>query len=336
VPTLAERYAGKRVLVTGGLGFIGSNLALALAQHGAEVTLLDALLPAYGGQLLNVEPIRDRVRISLSDLRDADRLRDVVAGQEMIFALAGQMSHLRSMRDPVTDLEINCHSQLSLLECCRAVNPEAALVLASTRQVYGRPQYLPVDEAHPTLPVDVNGVHKLAAEMYYRLYWQVHGLRTVTLRLTNTYGPRMDLSSPDKGVLGVFLRQALTGETLRVYGSGEQRRDFTYVDDVVEALLLAGICEQVTGKAFNLGHPQPYSLLAFARLLQTLTGCRYECIPFPEDQRAIDIGDYWGDFSRFHTLTGWNPAVNLGDGLQRTVAFFRAHAEHYLPARHER
>jgi UDP-glucose 4-epimerase len=330
MPGRDDAYAGKRVLITGGLGFIGSNLALTLVDRGAAVTVLDAMRPAYGARLFNVEPIRNRIRINFADLCDSTALRYVVRDQDYVFNLAGQVSHLRSMLDPVTDLDNNCRSQLSLLECCRAVSPAATLVLASTRQVYGRPLHLPVDETHPTVPVDVNGIHKLAAELYYALYARVYGLRTVTLRLTNTYGPRMDLSSPDKGFVGIFLRQALTGGTLQIFGSGEQRRDFNYVDDVVEALLRAGTCSAASGGVYNLGHPHPRSLLDFVRLLQTLTACRYERVPFPEGQRAIDIGDYCGDFRKLLSVTGWSPQVDLEEGLHKTVQFFREHAEHYL------
>jgi UDP-glucose 4-epimerase len=330
VSSVADSYAGMRVLVTGGLGFIGSNLAIALVHGGAEVTVLDALLPAYGGQLFNVDPVRDRIRVEQSDLRDAPAVRRAVAEQTVIFCLAGQMSHLSSMRDPLTDLEVNCRAQLSLLEACRNENPAAKLVLASTRQVYGRPQRIPVDETHPTRPVDINGIHKLAAEMYYGLYGTVHGLRTVILRLTNTYGPRMDLRSHDKGVASVLLRNALTGRPLQLFGTGQQRRDFNYVTDVVDALLQAGAGENLTGGCFNLGHPQPHSLLELVQLLQQLTGCRYECVPFPADQEAIDIGDYAGDFSKFHALAGWAPQIDLRRGLAETVGFFRAHAARYL------
>jgi UDP-glucose 4-epimerase len=330
VQSLADAYAGRRVLITGGLGFIGSNLAIALAQGGAEVTVLDALLPAYGGQRCNVEPILDRVSIDLSDLRDDVAVRRAVAGQDSIFSLAGQMSHLNSMRDPLTDLEMNCRAHLFLLEACRTENPAVKLVLASTRQVYGRPQRLPVDETHPTLPVDINGIHKLAAEQYYRLYASVHGLRSVILRLTNTYGPRMDLRSREKGVVGVLLRHALTGNPLQLFGTGQQRRDFNYVTDVVDALLLAGSRSDLDGGCFNLGHPQPHSLLELVHVLQRLIGCRYECVPFPADQRAIDIGDYFGDFGRFQALTGWFPQVDLEDGMAETIRFVRQHADRYL------
>jgi len=328
---MADVYAGRRVLITGGLGFIGSTLAIALVERGAEVTLVDAMLPAYGAQLFNIEPIRNRVRINFSDLRDATGLRHVVRDQQTIFNLAGQSSHLRSMNDPVTDLAINCQSQISLLTCCREVSPAATLVLASTRQVYGRPQRLPVDETHPTVPVDINGIHKLAAESYYRLHSQLYGMRAVILRLTNTYGPRMDLRNVDKGFVGIFLQRALAGKMLAVFGTGEQRRDFNHVDDVVEALLRIGTCEAALGEVFNLGHPRPRSLAEFVRLLQRITDCRYELVPFPKDQLAIDIGDYWGNYDKLRSLTGWEPRIDLEEGLEATVAFARQHADKCLP-----
>lgn len=327
---MSDPFSGKRVLITGGLGFIGSNLAHALVAQGAQVTLLDAMHPAHGANLTNVATVRDRVRISFADVQDRDSLRDVVRNQDVIFGLAGQVSHWRSMADPFTDLDINCRSQLALLEGCRAENPSARVVFASTRQVYGRPRSLPVREDHPCVPVDINGIHNLAAEMYYSLFHQVYEIPTVSLRLTNTYGPRQDLRSRDKGFVGVFLGRALRGEELELYGTGEQRRDFNYVDDVVDALLVAATSTEVLGGVFNLGGCRAYSLLEFAEILAGVTGCRYRCVPFPEAQQAIDIGDYWGDFSRFEAATAWRPRIGLRDGLERTVAFFRQHREEYL------
>jgi len=320
---VTDFWNGKRVLVTGGAGFIGSNLAIRLVDLGARVQLVDSMLPAYGADLANIEPVRERLRVNFSDVRDRHSLRWIVRGEDVIFSLAGQVSHLDSMEDPETDLEINCRSQLSLLECCRAVNPRARIVFASTRQIYGRPEYLPVDERHPLRPVDVNGINKLAAEMYYTLYHDVHGLATVSLRLTNTYGPRMDLRSDRKGFVGVFLRKALAGETIRLFGSGEQRRDFNYVDDVVDALLLAGASDGVGGQVFNLGHPRSYSLVDFVDALAVHLAFDRERVPFPPDLAAIDIGDYYGDFGAFSRTTGWLPRVDLAEGLERTIRWFR-------------
>jgi nucleoside-diphosphate-sugar epimerase len=320
---VSDFYRGRRVLVTGGLGFIGSNLALRLSELGAQVVLLDSMLPAYGATLRNIEPIADRVRVNFSDVRDQRSLSYVVREQDLIFSLAGQVSHSESMSDPMTDLEINCSSQLSLLECCRYGNPGVKIVFASTRQIYGRPQCLPVDERHPLLPVDVNGINKLAAEMYYSLYRSVHGIETVSLRLTNTYGPRMDLANDKKGFAGVFIRKALKGERIQIYGTGQQRRDFNYVDDVVDALLLAGEADASHGEVFNLGHPNPSSLLAFVQKLQMFADFEYELVPFPAEAEAIDIGDYFADFSKFREATGWSPKVDLERGLEKTLDYYR-------------
>lgn len=327
---MARDFSATRVLVTGGVGFIGSNLAIALVERGASVTLLDSMLPAYGANLANIDSIRDRVTLNFSDVRDRSSLDYVVRDQDLIYSLAGQVSHLRSMTDPETDLEINCRSQLSLLESCRRNNPGVRIVFASTRQLYGRPIELPVREDQPCRPVDVNGINNLAAEMYYGLYHRVHGIESVILRLTNTYGPRMDLRTGDKGFVGVFLRHALRGEAIEVFGSGAQRRDFNYVDDVVEALLRAGRNAAVAGGVFNLGHGQVHSVLDLAAMLARHTGCRYRTVPFPAELQAIDIGDYWGDFARFQAATGWTPQIDLEEGVRRTLAFFREHRAAYL------
>jgi nucleoside-diphosphate-sugar epimerase len=320
---VTEFYNGKRVLVTGGLGFIGSNLAIRLVDLGAKVHLVDSMLPAYGADLRNIDPVRDKVRINFSDVRDRHSLSYIVKGEDLIFSLAGQVSHIDSMRDPITDLDINCRSQLSLLECCRANNPGVRIVFASTRQLYGRPAYLPVDEQHPLLPADVNGINNLAAEMYYSLYHQVYGMNTISLRLTNTYGPRMDLASDKKGFVGIFLRKALAGEKILIYGDGEQRRDFNHVEDVIDALLLAGENDDIHGEAFNLGHPRHYSLLEFVEILGRYAKFEYETVPFPRDAEAIDIGNYYGDSSRFREATGWIPKTELEAGLASTIEFYR-------------
>ncbi|MCP3980522.1 MAG: NAD-dependent epimerase/dehydratase family protein [bacterium] len=324
---MRDTYRGRKVLITGGIGFIGSNLALRLVDLGAEVLLVDSMLPAYGANLNNIAPVRDRVRVNFSDVRDRHSLGYLVQGQDLIFSLAGQVSHSESMRDPMTDLEINCRSQLSLLECCREGNPDARVVFASTRQLYGRPRYLPVDEQHPLEPVDVNGINNLAAEMYYTLYHQVHGMPTVSLRLTNTYGPRMDLKSRNKGFVGIFVALALAGRKISIFGSGEQKRDFNYVDDVVEALLVAGERPEVLGRVFNLGHERPYSLLEFVDILRGLVPFEHEIVPFPADAAAIDIGDYYGDYRSFEEATGWKPRIDLADGLARTIRHYRDGAD---------
>lgn len=330
-----DLFRGQRVLILGGLGFLGSNLALTLVERGAEVTIIDSLLPAHGGNTYNVEPIRRKVRISRSDIRSQPKLAAQVAGQDVIFSLAAQVSHIESMRDPLTDLDINCRAQLSLLESCRARNPRAKIVFASTRQLYGRPQRLPLDEQHPIVPVDVNGVSKRSAEMFYALYHRVYRMRTVSLRLTNTYGPRLNLRGASTGFVGVFLRKALTNSPIDIFGDGRQRRDFNYVDDVVEALLLAATRDEVDGREFNLGHDHHYSILDFAEMLNRHVGVPFRLVPFPEERQAIEPGDSYCDFKSFRQATGWTPRVDLEEGLTRTLEFFRQHRTHYWEPYHD-
>ncbi len=324
---LPETYAyeGKRVLITGGVGFLGSNLAAELVRLGARVTLIDSMIPRYGATLDNLSGFAEKITVNFSDIRDVHSIRYLVRNHDIIFSLAGQVSHLESMQDPLTDLDINCRSQLSLLEACRLNNPEVRLVFAGTRQIYGRPQMLPVREDHPLVPADANGVSNLAAEMYFSLYHRVYKMRTISLRLTNTYGPRMDLNSGQKGFMGVFFRRALRGERIEIYGDGQQRRDFNYCNDVVDAFLMAAACkDDLWGQSLNLGHPLSYSLLDVVKLLQQHAEFEFECIDFPAARKAIDIGDYVADFSRFHEATGWSPRVSLEQGILATLEYFRA------------
>jgi UDP-glucose 4-epimerase len=325
-----ERYQGKSALVTGGLGFIGSNLVRRLVEGGCRVSVIDALIPQHGGDLYNLADVAERANVVVADMRDDAALRHLVRGQDYIFHLAGQISHGDSMRDPELDLAVNCTATIKLVEACRALNPSAILVNTSTRQVYGTPRYLPVDEAHPIDPVDVNGINKLAAEYYHVLYHRVYDLRSVVLRLTNTYGPRQQIRNERQGMTGVFLHRALRGDVLRLFGTGEQLRDFNYVDDVVDALLLAAMEPSCYGKVFNLGSPDRHSLLEFVGILRDLCGAKSEVVPFPADRKIIDIGDYYGSFARFQDATGWVPRVSLTEGLRRSVAFFEEHKSHYV------
>jgi len=329
-PELADRFAGRNVLITGGLGFLGSSLAHELVEAGAGVTLVDSLVPEYGGNPHNVSDIRDRLHVNVSDVRDPHSLRRLVQGQDVLFNLAGQTSHLDSMADPFTDLEINARAQLSILEACRHENPTARLVFASTRQIYGRPQRLPVDELHPIAPVDVNGINKTAGEWYHLLYGDVYGLRVSVLRLTNTYGPRMRVKDARQTFLGYWLRLAVEGAPIQVFGDGTQRRDFNYVDDAVRAFLLAAVRDEALGRVYNLGSDEVIDLRGLAELLVELNGGgSFELIPFPPDRKAIDIGDFYADYSRIRDELGWEPRVGLREGLERTLAFYRAEGRHY-------
>jgi UDP-glucose 4-epimerase len=328
----SEAFEGKKVLITGGLGFIGSNLARALVPLGAEVLLVDSLIPDYGGNLYNIHGIESQVKVNVADVRDVNGIRYLVGNQDYLFNLAGQVSHIDSIEDPMTDLQINCTSQLSILEACRHVNPRVRIVFASTRQIYGKPVSLPADENHPIHPTDVNGINKVSGEMYHQIYHQVHGLLTTSLRLTNTYGPRQLMKHNRQGFAGWFVRQVVMGEDVLLFGDGEQKRDFNYVDDVVRAFLIAATAEDAVGETYNLGAKPPTSLKDFLELLYEVAGRKpdYKRVPFPEERRKIDIGDFYTDYCRIESRLGWSPEISLREGLSRTVAYYRENMEHYL------
>jgi len=327
---MPNRFRDARVLITGGLGFIGSNLAIRLIHEGAEVTLIDSMIPEYGGHLWNIEPVRDQVCVNIADVRDEHAMKYLLQNRDYLFNLAGQTSHLDSMDHPYQDLDINAKAQLSLLECCRQHNRDIKIVFAGTRQIYGKPRYLPVDEQHPLDPVDVNGINKLAGELYHQLYHRVYGIRAVVLRLTNTYGPRMRVVDARQTFLGIWIRHLLESVPIRVYGDGRQVRDFNYVDDVVEAMLLAALSQEADGETFNLGDEHPLSLKETAELLIRCHGCgSYKLVPFPPERKSIDIGDYYGDFRKISESLSWKPSVSLADGLERTLNYYAEHGERY-------
>ena len=330
MPWDPDIFAGSDVLVTGGLGFIGSALARRLVELGAKVTLVDSLIPEYGGNLFNIHDIRDSVTVDLTDVRDAAAMSSLIKKRQFLFNLAGQTSHLDSMTDPVTDLNINAAAQLHILEACRLHNRDLKIVFASTRQVYGRPEYLPVDEKHPIDPIDVNGINKLAGEWYHLLYNDVYQIRACALRLTNTYGPGMRVKDARQTFLGIWIRKVIEQKPIQIFGSGEQRRDFNFVADVVEALLRTAANDDANGQVFNLGHSEHISLKELAKLLVELNGSgKYELVPFPDDRKAIDIGDYYADFRKIDKFLGWSPQVNLEEGLKQTLEFYRANQAHY-------
>ena len=323
-------YAAKRVLITGGLGFIGSNLARALVKLGARVTIVDSLIPEYGGNRRNLAGIAGQVKVHIADVRDWPKLPSLVRGQDFLFNLAGQTSHMDSMTDPQTDLDINGRAQLAILEACRLHNPGIRIVFASTRQIYGRPDYLPVDEKHPLRPVDVNGINKIAGESYHLLYTRVHGIRATALRLTNTIGPGMRVKDARQTFVGIWIRRLLEGETFEVWG-GEQLRDFTYVDDAVEAFLLAASRPEAVGEVFNLGGPPPVTLQRLAETLVELNrGGSFSVRAFPTDRKKIDIGDFYADDRRIGRKLGWYPRTNLRQTLAKTLAYYRKELGYYV------
>jgi UDP-glucose 4-epimerase len=328
-----EFYRRRRVMITGGLGFIGSNLARRLVELGADVLLVDSLIPDYGGNLFNINGIADRVRVNVADVRQQSTMNYLVRDRHVIFNLAGQVSHIDSMRDPYTDLEINCRSQLTILEACRYHNPHVKVVYAGTRQVYGRPDSLPVDESQLVRPTDVNGINKAAGEYYHLVYNNVFGVRGCSLRLTNVYGPRQLIKHNRQGFIGWFIRLAIEDQPIEIYGDGSQLRDFVYVDDAADAFLRAGADDACNGVALNVGGDRPINHRDLTTLLVAVAGSgsvRY--IDWPPEKKAIDIGSFYADSTRFTRLTGWIPTVPLDEGLRRTVAFYREHFHQYVEA----
>jgi dTDP-glucose 4,6-dehydratase/UDP-glucose 4-epimerase len=316
-------YYNKKILITGGLGFIGSNLARALLARGAIVTVVDSLNPQYGGNLFNIEDIQNDVKVDLCDVRDSFAMSSLLLEKDYLFNLAGQTSHVDSMNNPQTDLDINASAQLSILEACRKINPEIKIVFASTRQIYGKPNYLPVDETHPICPVDVNGINKFAGEWYHILYNNVYGIRSCALRLTNTFGPGMRVKDARQTFLGVWIRSLIDGKSIQVYGDGTQLRDFNYVDDCVNALLLAGVNDITNGKIYNLGGSEIIQLKDLAELMIKIwKKGGYDLIPFPLERKIIDIGDYYSDFSKINKDLGWIPSVTLEQGLGKTLNYY--------------
>ncbi len=329
--TYREFYKGRRVMITGGLGFIGSSLAHQLVDLGADVLLVDSLLPDYGGNLFNIADIADRVRINIADVRMQSTIGVLARGQDVIFNLAGQVSHIDSMRDPYTDLEINCRAQLSILEACRTNNPGVRVVYAGTRQVYGRPEYLPVDERHLVRPADINGVNKAAGEYYHLLYNNVFGVRACSLRLTNVYGPRQLIRHNRQGFIGWFIRLAIEDREIQIFGDGSQMRDFVYVDDAADAFLRAGASDACDGDVFNVGGAEPINHRDLvALLIHTAGSGRVRYVDWPPEKKRIDIGSFYSDSTKFQNRVGWTPQVDLREGLSRTLAYFRSHLPEYV------
>jgi len=326
-------YRGRAVMITGGLGFIGSNLARMLVGIGADVLLVDSLIPDYGGNLFNIDGIADRVHVNVADVREQSTMNYLVRDRAVIFNLAGQVSHIDSMRDPYTDLEINCRSQLTVLEACRNNNTEVKVVFAGTRQVYGRPDSLPVDEGHLVRPTDVNGVNKAAGEYYHLVYNNVFGVRACSLRLTNVYGPRQLIKHSRQGFIGWFIRLAIEDKPIQIFGDGSQLRDFVYVDDAADAFLRAGASDTCNGEVFNVGGDEPLSHRELTTLLVEVAGSgRVEYVEWPPEKKAIDIGSFYADSAKFKRTTGWSATVSVRDGLRRTIAFYRQHFDRYVDA----
>jgi UDP-glucose 4-epimerase len=324
-------YQGRHVLVTGGLGFIGSNLSLRLAAAGARVTVVDSSTPGCGANRHNLHAARG-IRVAHHDIGSPDAIAEEIRAADIVFNLAGEVSHIHSMRQPGRDAELNAGAQLRFLEGCARLRPGLRVVYASTRQIYGAPLYLPVDEAHPILPVDFNGVHKYAATSYHLLYQAMGRLDTRVLCLTNVYGPRMALHIPGQGFLGNFLRRVICGQHLEVFGDGRQLRDPVFVDDAVNAFLAAGAVDSPPTRLWNVGGSEALSLGSIAHAVSAAADVAPPVFrPFPPEHKCIDIGSYTTDSSRILRDLGWRPQVDFRQGIARSLEFFRREWPHYLP-----
>lgn len=324
-------YKNKKILVTGGLGFIGSNLTIKLVDLGADVTIVDALIPSYGGNLFNIKPVGDKIKLVKGDIRDKKIIDRLVKGKDIIFNLAGTLSHIDSMSDPMTDLEINCRAQLSLLESVRKFNPSVKIIFAGTRNQYGKAWKLPVDENHPQEPTDINGINNIAAEKYHLLYTRVYGIATVSLRMTNTFGPRHQMKHPRQGVLNWFVRKILDGEKIILFGDGKQVRDVNYIDDVISALLSIGQSQKGWGEAYNVGGA-PTSLLDFVKKAIRIHGKgSYQLKPFPSERKKIEVGDYIASWKKIKKTYGWKPKAGLEEGIKKTIDYYKKYKKYYWP-----
>lgn len=329
-PALLRYFENKNVLITGGLGFIGSNLAIALVRLGANVTIQDSLSPTHGGNKHNIFPIEQQVKLVLHSCNEFDTLRQSVANADVIYHLAGQTSHSDSMKTPIDDVEANVFATVNLLEACKQENNQAKIVFTSTRQVYGKPKFLPVDENHELDAIDVNAINKMASEQYLKLYFNLFKIKSTILRITNTYGPRIKLSGNNQGFLGIFLRQALLGEEIFIYGDGTQLRDFLYVNDAVDALLWSPISNPCESEIYNIGSNAVMSIKDFLSVLSKIIPLDCRIVDFPSDRLAIDIGDYYSDFSKFKKNTNWHPNTSVELGLSETIEYYQEHIDYYV------
>jgi UDP-glucose 4-epimerase len=325
-----DEYRRQKVLITGGLGFIGSNLANRLVKLGASVTIIDSMHPTCGANYFNIDSIKNDVEVVEGNCGNLELMRKLVRGQHYVFNLAGHVSHIESMQEPFEDLQMNAVAPLTVLEACKQENRDARIVYAGTRQSYGRPERLPLEETHLLKPVDVNGVTKMAGEWFHMVYHQAYGMHAVSLRLINTYGPRQLVKHSRQGFVGWFIKQVIDGEEIQIFGDGRQIRSFNYIDDVIDALLLAGNDSRLNGDYFNLAGVRPVPLEEFVKALLKAAGKgSYRIVEFPADKKAIDIGSVYSSAAKFNAVTGWTARVSIEEGLPLTLEYYKRHRAHY-------
>lgn len=323
-------YKDKKVLITGGLGFIGSNLAIALARGKSSVTIVDSAIPRQGGNMFNISPVKSRVKIVFSDIRSPKSMNRLVVGKDYIFHLAGQVSHVDSIKNPLKDLSINAEGTLVVLEACRKFNPNAHLIFTGTRGQYGSTIKLPVNEMHPMNPKGVYAITNLCAENLVMVYDQIHKIKSIALRITNTYGPRHQMMHDEYGVFNWFIRKAIDNEGIPVFGDGRILRDFLYVDDLVEAIMQAGLCDKAYGTVFNVGSGKPINFIELAKMISRIAGSgRFNFTEFTKERKELEPGDYYTDITKIKRIIGWRPKISLEIGIKRTLDYYRKYKKYY-------
>lgn len=327
---MANIYKNKKVLITGGLGFIGSNLCIKLAELGAEVLVIDNMLPRQGGNLFNVEPVKNKIKINVSDIRNSVSMNHLVKGQDYVFHLAGQVNHVDSVKNPLQDLSINVEGTLVLMEALRKNNPDARVIFTGTRGEYGASLKLPVAESHAINPIGIYAITNFAAERIVLTYHNLHKIKSVCLRITNTYGPRHQMQHDEYGVFNWFIRKAMDNEVIPVFGDGRIIRDYLYVDDLIEVLLGIALAEKAYGEVFNIGSGIPVNFIDLAETIIKIAGTgKTKYTDFSTERKSLEPGDYYADISKVKSIVKWQPKTKLEDGIKKTIAYYKKNKKRY-------
>lgn len=325
-----ESFKGKKILVTGGLGFVGSNLSIRLAELGADVLIVDNMLPRQGGNLFNIEPVKDKVKVNISDIRNAASMNHLVKNIDYVFHIAGQVNHVDSVKNPLNDLSINVEGTLIIMEALRMNNPGAKVIFTGTRGEYGSSLKLPVEESHAINPIGIYAITNFAAERIVLTYNNLHNIKSVCLRITNTYGPRHQMAHDEYGVFNWFIRKAIDNEVIPIFGDGRILRDYLYIDDLTESLLKTAISDKVYGEVYNIGSGIPLSFIDLANKIIKIAGSgKVDYTEFTSERKALEPGDYYADITKIKTDAGWEPKITLEDGIERTIKYYKQFKKYY-------
>ncbi|HMQ79583.1 MAG TPA: GDP-mannose 4,6-dehydratase [Ignavibacteria bacterium] len=327
---MKNNFRSKKVLVTGGLGFVGSNLSIKLAELGADVLIVDNMLPRQGGNLFNIEPVKDKVKVNISDIRNSTSMNHLVKGMDYIYHIAGQVNHVDSVKDPLNDLSINVEGTLVLMEALRMNNPDAKVIFTGTRGEYGSSLTLPVAENHAINPIGIYAITNFAAERIVLTYHNLHNIKSLCLRITNTFGPRHQMAHDEYGVFNWFIRKAIDNEVIPIFGDGRILRDYLYIDDLTASLIKIADCGTAYGEVYNVGSGVPLSFIELAKMIIDIAGTgSVDHTEFTTERKALEPGDYYADITRIKKTIDWAPEVTLDDGIRKTIEFYKKYKKHY-------